>query len=77
MCEAVGMRDTARMPLLTGRQRPMAWIAFLVTALSSPVAAALLSDASWLFCVTVAALVATVIVIDDSARTATAPSRNE
>lgn len=54
--------------LLTARQRRFAWLAFLLLALQAPLAARLLDDASWLFAVCVAIMVAAVILADDTAR---------
>lgn len=54
--------------LLTARQRRLAWLGFFLLAIQAPVAARLLDDASWLFAVCVAVMVATVILADDSAR---------
>ncbi len=53
---------------LSVRQRRFAWVGFLLAALQAPVAARLLDDASWLFSVCIALLVATVILADDSYR---------
>jgi hypothetical protein len=53
---------------LSLRQRRLAWALFLLAALQAPVAASLVEDASWLFAVVVAVLVATVIVADDAHR---------
>lgn len=53
---------------LTKRQRRLAWVGFLLAALNAPVAAWLVADASWLFSVCVALMVATVIIADDSMR---------
>jgi hypothetical protein len=53
---------------LSVRQRRFAWVGFLLAALQAPVAARLVDDASWLFSVCIALLVATVILIDDSYR---------
>jgi hypothetical protein len=53
---------------LSERQRRVAWVAFLVAALQAPFAAKLIDDASWLFAVVVAGLVATVILADDASR---------
>jgi len=53
---------------LTVRQRRAAWLAFLLLALQAPIAARLLTDASWLFSVVVAAMIATVIIADDAER---------
>ena len=53
---------------LSARQRRFAWLGFLVAAVQAPLAARLIDDASWLFAVVVAALVATVIIADDVRR---------
>jgi hypothetical protein len=53
---------------LSERQRRFAWLGFLLASLQAPMAAKLVDDASWLFAVVVALVVATVIVADDSAR---------
>ncbi len=46
----------------------MAWLGFLLAAFQAPLAASLIDDASWLFAVVVAILVATVILADDAQR---------
>ena len=46
----------------------MAWVGFLLAAFQAPLAAKLIEDASWLFAVVVALLVATVILADDTQR---------
>ena len=53
---------------LTARQRRFAWLGFLLAACHAPVAARLVEDASWLFSVCIALMVATVIIADDAAR---------
>ena len=53
---------------LSVRHRRLAWVGFLIAALQAPLAARLVDDASWLFAVVVAILVATVIIADDIAR---------
>jgi hypothetical protein len=53
---------------LSERQRRFAWLGFLLAAFQAPLAARLLHDASWLFAVVVALVVATVILADDAAR---------
>jgi hypothetical protein len=53
---------------LTARQRRWAWLGFILTALQAPLSARLLDDGSWLFSVCVAAMVAVVILADDSER---------
>jgi len=50
---------------LSARQRQFAWLGFFLAALQAPMAARLVDDASWLFAVVVALLVATVIIADD------------
>jgi hypothetical protein len=49
-------------------QRRFAWLGFMLAALHAPVAARLIDDASWLFSVCIAMMVATVILADDAAR---------
>jgi hypothetical protein len=53
---------------LSDRQRRLAWLGFIVAAFQAPLAAKLIDDASWLFAVVVAMVVATVILADDAAR---------
>lgn len=53
---------------LSERQRRFAWLGFLLVSFQAPLAAILIDDASWLFAVVVAVLVATVILADDSTR---------
>jgi hypothetical protein len=53
---------------LSERQRRTAWLGFLLAALQAPIAAKVIDDASWLFAVVVAMVVATVIVADDAMR---------
>ena len=53
---------------LTDRQRQLAWLGFLLAAFQAPLAAKLIDDASWLFAVVVALVVATVILADDAQR---------
>ena len=53
---------------LSERHRRLAWVGFLLAAFQAPVAARLVDDASWLFAVVVALLVATVILADDAQR---------
>lgn len=53
---------------LSPRQRRIAWIGFIIAALHAPVSASLAPDASWLFAVVVAMLVAVVIIADDAER---------
>lgn len=53
---------------LSDRQRRFAWLGFLLAAFQAPIAARLIDDASWLFSVCIALMVATVIIADDAAR---------
>lgn len=53
---------------LSDHQRRFAWLGFLLAAFQAPLAAKLIDDASWFFAVTVAAVVATVIIADDAQR---------
>jgi hypothetical protein len=53
---------------LSERQRRLAWVGFLLAAFQAPLAAKLVTDASWLFAVVVALVVATVILADDAHR---------
>ena len=53
---------------LTDRQRRIAWVGFLLAAFQAPLAASLIDDASWLFAVVVALVVAVVILADDAQR---------
>lgn len=53
---------------LSARQRRLAWLGFVLAALQAPVSARLVNDASWLFSVCVALMVATVILADDATR---------
>ncbi|GAA2498559.1 MULTISPECIES: hypothetical protein [Winogradskya] len=53
---------------LSERQRRLAWVGFMLAAFQAPVAASLINDASWLFAVVVALVVATVILADDNQR---------
>ncbi|NMO51366.1 hypothetical protein HH310_09210 [Actinoplanes sp. TBRC 11911] len=53
---------------LSERHRRLAWLGFFLAALQAPLAAKLIDDASWLFAVVVAMLVATVILADDAQR---------
>jgi len=53
---------------LSEPQRRLAWVGFMLAAFQAPLAAALIDDASWLFAVVVAGVVATVILIDDAQR---------
>ncbi|GAB1641726.1 hypothetical protein [Krasilnikovia sp. MM14-A1259] len=59
---------------LSGRQRRFAWLGFLLAAVQAPLAAKLIDDASWLFAVVVALVVATVIIADDAQRRRPAPA---
>jgi hypothetical protein len=62
---------------LSSRQRRLAWLGFFLAAVQAPVAARLVNDASWLFCLCVAGMVAVVILADDARRRpASARSRN-
>jgi hypothetical protein len=54
--------------LLSRRQRVLAWIAFLALAAQAPFSAHLLPDASWLFSLVVAGMVAVLILADDVER---------
>lgn len=49
-------------------QRRFAWLGFMLAAVHAPVAARLVDDASWLFSVCIALMVATVILADDATR---------
>jgi hypothetical protein len=53
---------------LSENQRRLAWVGFLLAAFQAPMAASLIDDASWLFAVVVAMVVATVILADDAQR---------
>jgi hypothetical protein len=53
---------------LSERQRRLAWVGFLLAAFQAPLAARIINDASWLFAVVVALVVATVILADDVTR---------
>ena len=53
---------------LSESQRRLAWVGFLLAAFQAPIAASLIDDASWLFAVVVALVVATVILADDAQR---------
>jgi hypothetical protein len=53
---------------LSDRQRRLAWVGFLLAAFQAPLAAKLVDDASWLFAVVVALVVAVVILADDAQR---------
>ena len=53
---------------LSDRQRQLAWLGFLLAAFQAPLAAKLIDDASWLFAVVVALVVATIILADDTQR---------
>src|SRR3954452_1710968 len=57
-----------RSGFLSERQRRLAWLGFVLAAFQAPLAAKLIDDASWLFAVVVAAVVATVILADDAQR---------
>jgi hypothetical protein len=53
------------MGFLTRGQRRMAWIGFFLLAVNAPFAAWAATDASWLFNIVVAGLVAAVLLIDE------------
>jgi hypothetical protein len=53
---------------LSEGQRRLAWVGFLLAAFQAPLAAKFVDDASWLFAVVVALVVATVILADDAQR---------
>jgi uncharacterized membrane protein YgaE (UPF0421/DUF939 family) len=53
---------------LSASQRRLCWVGFLLAAFQAPLAAMLIDDASWLFAVVVALVVATVILADDTQR---------
>ena len=53
---------------LSAGQRRVAWLGFVIAAIQAPIAAKVIDDASWLFAVVVALLVATVIIADDVER---------
>jgi hypothetical protein len=53
---------------LSERQRRLAWVGFLLAAFQAPLAARIIDDASWLFALVVALVVATVILADDVIR---------
>ena len=59
---------------LSDRQRRFAWLGFLLAAFQAPLAAKVINDASWLFAVVVAVLVATVILADDAQRRRPTPT---
>jgi hypothetical protein len=54
--------------LLSRRQRLLAWLAFFALAVQAPFSARLLPDASWLFSLVVAGMVAVLILADDVER---------
>jgi hypothetical protein len=54
------------MGFLNRFQRRLLWVAFVLLAGHVPLAAWLLRDATWLFNLVVAGLVATVLLIDES-----------
>ncbi|MCY1142170.1 hypothetical protein OWR29_29600 [Actinoplanes sp. Pm04-4] len=62
---------------LTDRQRRLAWVGFLLAAFQAPLAANLIDDASWLFAVVVAMVVATIILADDAQRRRPAQAKAE
>ncbi|BFU43699.1 hypothetical protein [Krasilnikovia sp. MM14-A1004] len=53
---------------LSDRQRRFAWLGFVLAAFQAPLAAKFTDDASWLFALVVALVVATVIIADDVER---------
>ena len=59
---------------LSDRQRRFAWLAFLLASFQAPLAAKVIDDASWLFAVVVAMVVATVILADDAQRRRPTPA---
>ena len=59
---------------LSDRQRRFAWLGFMLAAFQAPLAAKVVDDASWLFAVVVALLVATVILADDAQRRRPTPT---
>ena len=59
---------------LSDRQRRFAWLGFLLAAFQAPLAAKVINDASWLFAVVVALVVATVILADDAQRRRPTPT---
>ncbi len=61
--------------ILTPRQRRWAWFGFVLAAFQAPVSARLVHDASWLFSLCIALMVATVIMADDAARRQPAEAR--
>ena len=61
--------------ILSWVQRRWAWIGFILLAANSPVVALAIRDDSWLLSVTVAAIVAFVIIIDDLQRRRTPADR--
>jgi hypothetical protein len=54
--------------ILSRRQRVLAWVGFLVMAAYAPVMAYAMPDDTWLLSVTIAAIVAFVILVDDRER---------
>jgi hypothetical protein len=62
---------------LSERQRRLAWVGFLLAAFQAPLAAKFVADASWLFAVVVALVVATVILADDAQRRRPEPIENQ
>ncbi|GIH08414.1 hypothetical protein Rhe02_64810 [Rhizocola hellebori] len=54
------------MGFLNRRQRRWTWFGFLALAANTPVAAWATSDASWLFNIVVAGLVAFVLLVDEA-----------
>jgi hypothetical protein len=62
---------------LSEPHRRLAWLGFLLAAFQAPLAAKLINDASWLFAVVVAGVVATVILADDAQRRRGSPEPAE
>jgi len=56
------------MGFLTTVQRRIAWVAFLLLAIQTPIAAKALTDDSWTMSLAVAGLVAVVILADETYR---------
>lgn len=56
------------MGFLTAVQRRCAWVAFILLAIQTPIAAKALTDESWTMSLAVAGLVAVVILADEAAR---------
>jgi hypothetical protein len=60
---------------LTSQHRRLLWLGFFLAAVQAPVAARMVNDASWLFALCVAGMVATVILADDVRRGRPEPAR--